>query len=671
MEQPLVVDIETTSSNPFKGDLLCLGAVSTNISGCWSPTYVPDRIWSELADPNIPVVSHSTFDPRWLRLRGYAGDLGPGFQGVNGPLVNTMVMANLINENQSLDLESLALRYCNVQMDKRLKQVDNKVWFVTDDKRKVLLSEIVQDAEAFEELLAYCHRDVLTTAELYQELDRRLEEMLWKDYFWDEEVPFTGVLVDMECAGLPVDVQANEKLRAELKLKAAEQEAALHNSLGYEVNLASPKQLASVLFEKVWLQPAALKHGLDLRKSELVSTLVKDGHLETAAQAAIYPERVDALKDKLVANAVPEGFEVQRAGREIVHGAYYRKGLGLKKTEKSEKSGLPSTSTSALLTTHPDNEFIRDLLEYRKTQKVISTYLDVFSEQVHNGRLYGHFSQTGTVTGRLSSSGPNLQNIPRRGDLGEKVRSLFKGNLIVGDHSQLEVRLAAHFSQDPKLLDIYRNDRDIYCETASAVFGRKVKKGDPERDVAKTLVLALNYGAGASKLAQTLCINGTPTTRSDAQGYLDELKELYSGFFAWREAVIAEAKDKGYVTTLGGRYRRLGGVLKGRNYKARFRGERQAVNAVIQGSAADVLRRNMVETADYGHGLRLLAQVHDELVWEWEKGFQPNLSLIKEICESPGYELSVPLRFDVDFCSDWSEKGVGSVDVTPLVEEAA
>lgn len=242
--------------------------------------------------------------------------------------------------------------------------------------------------------------------------------------------------------------------------------------------------------------------------------------------------------------------------------------------------------------------------------------------------------------------------------------------LCVADYSQLEPRLMAHFSRDPRMLAIYENgEGDIYADMAAGIFGSNWTK--QHRTICKVLVLAMGYGAGDKKVGAILTVNGTPTDVETGAAYVAELRGLYVVFFEWREAVIARVKRTGYVQTIGGRHRRLKAqFVDRRNWKNIGYGERQAVNAIIQGSAADVVRRTMVHTnADprLMH-FRLLAQVHDELIWQVDRDQvrDEDLKLIKWHGEQGhGYDLSVPLGFDPQLGESWHEGKEG----TPLILE--
>lgn len=226
----------------------------------------------------------------------------------------------------------------------------------------------------------------------------------------------------------------------------------------------------------------------------------------------------------------------------------------------------------------------------------------------------------------------------------------------------------AHYSQDPAMLAVYQPGGvgDVYLDMAAGVFGvshDQVEKH--QRNVSKVLVLGMGYGAQGDKIGSILTVNGFPTTKYEGAGYLDALEGYYPRFFEWREEVIARVHIDGYITTIGGRHRRLKAQFADRrNWKNVKYGERQAVNAVIQGSAADIVRDNMVSiSADPGlTHFQLLAQVHDELIWEVEReeATLEQLERIKFIGEHPKYQLRVPLGFDPQLGVSWHEAKEGS-----------
>lgn len=247
--------------------------------------------------------------------------------------------------------------------------------------------------------------------------------------------------------------------------------------------------------------------------------------------------------------------------------------------------------------------------------------------------------------------------------------------LCVADYSQLEPRLMAHYSGDPRMVAIYEEggEGDIYADMAQGIFGSSWTK--EHRQICKTLVLAMGYGAGDKKVGSILTVNGTPTDTVTGAAYVAQLRETYPTFFAWREQVIAMVHKTGYVETIGGTHRRLKAqFVDRRNWKNIGYGERQAVNAIIQGSAADIVRRTMVHTnadARLAH-FQLLAQVHDELLWQVlrELVTAEDLGYIKWHGEvGHGYELRVPLVFDPQLGDSWHEGKEGAPLVLELPED--
>lgn len=612
------LDIEFVGQ-PFDGTLLCVGLDDA----AYGPELSPFAK-ARLADPDVVKVTFTKTDHRWLRLAGYE---------VNGPIHDVQVMAWLIDEAQDLDLESCALRFCNIRMDKRISVVGGKLMFRCDDFKNVPLIEAPAD-----QLRAYNVRDLQATAALYVELWGRLAAAGMLDHFLTEQVPFTSVLTDIETRGIPIDVGATRQLREELSSEMVTLDAELHEEAGLPdaFNLNSSSQLADYLFSRRF----------NLKASVDVPQIVREA--PKADRPALMQERA------------PRGFVVERVGLKYAHGHYDLPGLDLRVVARTD-SGAPSTAAPKLRTYYSDNEWVQRYLDLKQRSTIVG-FLDNWERRAVNGRLYGLFKQTGTVTGRLSSSEPNLQNVPTRSDLGKRCRELFRFTNTFGvhaDYSQLEPRLMAHWSQDVVLLDVFRTGKDIYKVTAAYVFGVDIDDVTAEqRGICKTLVLAMGYGAQAAKLAMILTENGYPTDEPTSTGYLRELRQLYRAFFGWREDVIRGASLVGYVETLAGRRRRSTRPDEAReHWKAAELSELQAVNAVIQGSAADIVQRVMVRSQrDLPH-FGLLAQVHDELLWETASRPAPfELFKLQRIAETGhGFRLSVPLTFEPKVVTTWAE----------------
>lgn len=335
-------------------------------------------------------------------------------------------------------------------------------------------------------------------------------------------------------------------------------------------------------------------------------------------------------------------------------------GLGLPAPRKT-KGGQASTSQQTLEKLAGQHPVVDSILQYRKLEKMRSTYLDPLPRLVDpQGRIHTTFNQKATATGRLSSSNPNLQNIPVRGPLGKRMRSCFiagPGRLLVSaDYSQVELRVLAHVSQDPALLEAFRNGEDIHARTAALVYDLPPDQVSPDqRRNAKTINFGLIYGMGAQKLAQELKISTT-----QAKDFIARYFERLQGLKEFYEGVEASARKHGFVTTLGGR-RRLLPDINSASGQAAALARRQAINTVIQGSAADIIKLAMLAVARDERlrelDARLLLQVHDELLLEVpadaaEEAGALVARLMQDVCPA-GKELSVPLLVDWGTGHDW------------------
>ncbi len=321
----------------------------------------------------------------------------------------------------------------------------------------------------------------------------------------------------------------------------------------------------------------------------------------------------------------------------------------------------PSTDASVLQELaeagHPLPEL---LLEYRELFKLEGTYLDALPALIlpADGRVHTSFNQTVASTGRLSSSDPNLQNIPIRRELGRDIRRGFipRGgwHLLAADYSQIELRLLAHLSGDPVFVDAFRSGGDIHRQTASIIFGTPVEDVTPEmRALAKTINFATIYGQGAHALSRQLKIE-----YAEARAFIATYFERFQGVRAFLDAMIDQGRERGYVQTIFGR-RRYIPELRDRNFNIRAFGERTAQNSPIQGSAADLIKIAMIRIADRlreeRFSGRMLLQVHDELVFEAPpEELEPLRHLVVSEMENAA-ELSVPLLVDVGIGRDWLE----------------
>ena len=332
--------------------------------------------------------------------------------------------------------------------------------------------------------------------------------------------------------------------------------------------------------------------------------------------------------------------------------------LGLKPKGKTPGGAL-STSSDVLEKLKAEHTVVQLILDFRMLEKLRSTYLEPLPKLADDaGRIHTTFNQTATATGRLSSSGPNLQNIPIRGPQGDRMRACFTaapGTLLAAaDYSQIELRVLAHFSQDPELIAAFTEGTDIHARTAGLIFGVNPADVHPDdRRAAKAINFGLLYGMGPQKLAQEIGV-----TMAEAKDFIARYFEKLNRLKAFYDEVLAKAESDGHVTTLLGR-RRLLKELTSRNANLQAQARRQAVNTVIQGSAADLIKQAMLNVHADDHirdlGGRLTLQIHDELLLEVpEANAQACGDRMKEIM-SQVYPLRVPLVVDMGVGINWAK----------------
>jgi DNA polymerase-1 len=325
---------------------------------------------------------------------------------------------------------------------------------------------------------------------------------------------------------------------------------------------------------------------------------------------------------------------------------------------KKTKTGY-STAADVLEKLAPDHPIVSDILEYRKLSKLKSTYADgLVNFLAADGRVHTTFNQTITATGRLSSTDPNLQNIPIRIELGKMIRKVFhpkEGSLFVdSDYSQIELRLLAHMSGDEQLIEAFRENQDIHRSTASKVFHTPFDEvTELQRRNAKAVNFGIVYGISAYGLSQDLDI-GT----KEAQGYIDSYFATYPRIKAFLDGCVADAKKNGYTRTLYGRIRPIP-ELSSSNFMQRQFGERVAMNAPIQGTAADVIKIAMIRVHDRllreGFSSRLILQVHDELLIETAESEKEQVIALLEEEMRGAADLSVELAVGTSYGYDWYE----------------
>jgi DNA polymerase-1 len=418
--------------------------------------------------------------------------------------------------------------------------------------------------------------------ELWAMAPRALKEVGLLELYENIERPLVPVLAHMERAGIRVDKQRLDEFSRELELALERATRDIYVLAGGEFNIGSPKQLATILFEKLKLPP--------LRKT-------KTG----------YSTDADVLEQLALGHELPA-----------------------------------------------------KIIEHRTLAKLKSTYADSLPTLINarTGRIHPSFNQLVAVTGRLSSSNPNAQNIPIRTELGRRIRAAFVPEaghrFLAADYSQIELRILAHVSGEESLIEAFRRGEDIHRRTAAEVFGVPLDHvTSQQRDVAKTTNFAVIYGVTAFGLSR-----GLDMTQKQAQEYLNQFFARHPKVKAYLERTVTEGRERGYVSTLLGRRRYLPELRSG-NPNLRGFGERMATNAPIQGTAADLVKIAMVsiarELSARGLRSRMLLQVHDELLFEVPDGELGALeALAVEVMES-SLELSVPLKVDVKSGADWAE----------------
>ena len=334
--------------------------------------------------------------------------------------------------------------------------------------------------------------------------------------------------------------------------------------------------------------------------------------------------------------------------------------LGLPVVKKTKKAGHYATGVEVLQELAETYEMPRLVLEYRELAKLKNTYLDALPKLVtpRTRRIHTSYNQMVAATGRLSSSNPNLQNIPIKSELGRQIRRAFVPEvghqILAADYSQIELRVMAHLSEDPVLVEAFLKGEDIHERTAREVFGMNAMMNPREfRRHAKVINFGIMYGLSAFGLARSLKID-----RSEAQQFIEDYFKKYRGVQSWIDRTLEEVHETGYVTTLFGRIRPIP-EIRSKNHNLRSFAERTAINAPIQGTAADLIKKAMVSIDEEISGRkmksRLIAQVHDELVFEAENSEVKDLKrLVKEQMEGVA-TLRVPLEVLLALGSSWFE----------------
>ncbi|MGE4287515.1 MAG: DNA polymerase I [Salinivirgaceae bacterium] len=491
-----------------------------------------------------------------------------------GPFFDTMIAHYLIQPDFRHNLDDMARSYLNYETIKTEELIGKKG-----------KGQRTMDLVPVEQVKDYACEDADITFRLYPKLKKELEQWNLTRLFHEIEVPLIPVLTDMEYAGVRLDRQQLAAYAEKLNSEVAEVEQQIYQLAGETFNIASPKQLGDILFEKL----------------RIVS---------------------DAKKTKTKQYAT---------GEEVL----------VKLTDK-----------------HP---IVPLILEYRSIKKLVSTYVEALPQLVHpqTEKIHTSYNQTITATGRLSSNNPNLQNIPIREARGREIRKAFipsdtKHVLFAADYSQIELRLMAHLSNDEHMIEAFARGEDIHAATAARIFGIPQSEVSREqRSFAKGANFGIIYGISAFGLAQNLNIS-----RSEAKNIIDSYFASYPGVKQFMDESIRTVREKGYAETLFGRRRYLADIHSG-NAIVRGAAERNAINAPIQGAAADIIKIAMINVQKALDKAQLkskmILQVHDELVFDV---LQTELDEVKVLVVREMEQavlLKVPLTVDFGVGSNWLE----------------
>ena len=575
MAQPSVCfDTETTGLNPLSAELVGISFSWEAHKGFYIPFPESFEDAQKLIELFRPFFESSAIEKIGQNLKYDLKVLHKYKIEVKGPLFDTMIAHYLINADMRHNMEVLAETYLNYSPISIIELIGKK------GKNQLSMRDV-----SLEKLTEYAVEDADITFQLASHFKKELTDAETLKLFNDIEIPLVKVLASMELEGIRLDTAFLKSLSTDLNNDITSLESKIYEAAGETFNIASPKQLGVILFEKL------------------------------------------KLVDK----------------------------------PKKTKTGQYSTAEDVLSYLAKEHTIIQHILEYRGLAKLKSTYVDALPEQVleSTGHIHTEYMQTVASTGRLSSNNPNLQNIPIRTERGRQVRKAFvprneQYTLLAADYSQIELRVIAAMSQEETMIEAFKNGEDIHASTAAKVFNVSLSDVTREqRGNAKTVNFGIIYGVSAFGLS-----NQTDLSRTEAKELIETYYETYPKLRKYMSSQVDFARDHGYVTTLSNRRRYLKDI-NSRNAIVRGAAERNAVNAPIQGSAADVIKIAMINIYNKlqqgGFKTKMLLQVHDELVFDV---YKPELEtmkvLIKEEMEN-AYTLSVPLDIEMDMGSNWLE----------------
>ena len=593
----LVADLDSTSGFSFDTETTSVDAMAADLVGI-SFSNAPHKGWY------IPV-GHN--EGKQLPKEEVLEVLRPLFESTNIPKVahnanyDMTVLANHGVEVKNVTFDTMIAAALVGRKSIGLKQLAlNELGIemteisdlIGTGRKQITMAEV-----PIEKAAPYAAADADITEQLRPIFEKELEEKNSTGSMQQVELPLIPVLVRMQLSGVTIDADLLNQMSQELGDELTRIQSEMYEIVGHQFNLNSPQQLSDVLFNELRLPPTKKR---------------QKGFATDASSLANLKSMLDAGKGE---DVDPKAYQV-----------------------------------------------LDHILEYRQSSKIKSTYTDALPTLVNpkTGRIHTSYNQTGSATGRVSSNDPNIQNIPVRTELGNRVRKGFvarnwpEWTLFGADYSQIELRILAHISRDPGLLQAFHEGQDIHAATASLVYGVGLAEVVPEmRRIAKIMNFGVVYGISPYGISQQ-----TGLTANEGKAFIDTYLGKYPGISDYISDIKAKAKRQGYVETLMGRKRYLPEITSS-NFVVRGGAERVAINTPIQGTAADVIKLAMVMLQDRMDEMELrslmIIQVHDELIFEVPDEELEDMQAIVLDIMPRAMELAVPLEVDLKSGRNWGD----------------
>ena len=573
-QKSVCFDTETTGLDAISASLVGIAFSWQKGTGYYVPVPENEAERNEILSDLTPFFASESIEKVGQNLKYDIKVMHQHGVEVKGSLFDTMLAHYIINPDMRHNMDVLAETYLGYR-PKPISDLIGKKGKNQGSMRDVPLDQQTE----------YAAEDADITWQLKEHFEHELGKNEQRDLLHNVELPLVRVLAAMELAGISLDVPYLNGMATELEQEAQYLAQRIFDQAGETFNLASPKQLGPILFDK----------------------------------------------------------------------------LKLVEKPKKTKTGQYSTAEEVLSTLAKNHPIVADILEWRSVQKLNNTYVSALPQDVNSrsNRVHTVYNQAVAATGRLSSNHPNLQNIPIRTPRGQQVRKAFVAKddnhvLMAADYSQIELRIIASLSEDPSMVAAFNNNEDIHAATAAKVFGVPLAEVSREqRSQAKTVNFGIIYGVSAFGLS-----NQTTLNRTEAKALIDTYYENYPKLKAYMSAQVDFAREQGYVATVLGRRRYLKDI-NSRNAVVRGAAERNAINAPIQGSAADIIKIAMLNIYKRMQAeqlqAKMLLQVHDELVFECPKA---ELDALKQLVQTEmenAYTLQVPLTVDIGVGQNWLE----------------